>query len=136
VAYLVQKNADVNAKDDQAMAPLHYAAIHNVSMATIQELLQGLTVDAIRVLIDQQDKQGNTALHYAIWRKNAELVLFFLTYRASIDRTNKAGQSAIDLVALAPASIKKAIEMRKKELDVDGCCCGCLGCLWSCLCCS
>jgi hypothetical protein len=133
VIYLVQKNADVNAKDDQAMTPLHYAAIHNVSVATVQELFHGLSIDAIRVLLNQQDKQGNAALHYAILQKNTNLVLFLLTYWASIDLTNEAGQSAVDLAEIAPARIKKAIEKRKKEQD---CCSGCLSCLRSCFCCS
>ena len=46
ISYLVQRKADVNARDDYLMTPLHYAA-SKANLTAVKELLQfdGIKID-------------------------------------------------------------------------------------------
>jgi ankyrin repeat protein len=92
VTALLAKGALVNAVDDKGRTPLHCYAAHgdNGSMATsLAALLDH------GAAIDQQSRDGKSALHYATTNMNTPVVSFLLGRGASTTLTDIYGQTAL-----------------------------------------
>jgi hypothetical protein len=136
VTLLVENKAYVNDKDDEGRTPLHYAAIYHVNPEVVSALLHGMDIVAVAQLVNEQDRLKNTPLHYAIMDNNLGLIELFLTFNALLTLENTAHQTPLSLARTASKPIATLINKRYKQIQADGCCCGCLSCLWSCFCCS
>lgn len=86
---LIEKQADLNAKDRLGMTALHHACVNQ------RVLLVDLFLSAADFDMNEQDAYGNTALFYAVTRGNlaiAKTLVSHLTrYRFSIDLANRNG---------------------------------------------
>lgn len=69
---------------------LHFSVLNNNAKAT--EMLLKVSMD-----LDQIDKKGNTALHYAVKKENNRLILPLLTKGASIKIKNAKAKTVIDI---------------------------------------
>ena len=53
-----------------------------------------LESDAAKAVIDEQDADGNTALHYAAWSGRVDIIVELLRAGAKTDIVNAAGKTA------------------------------------------
>ena len=82
------------------------AAAHVGHLPVIETLLEHGKCD-----VDAEDECGNTAVHYAVLRKNFTLVKTLLRYGAKIDVKNHAGDAPEDIaIALRSREIIKLIQ--------------------------
>lgn len=95
---LLDRKAKADAPDEFGCTPLHLAIERGVlSFATA-------VLRVSRINVDQQDKQGNTALHYAgmsglVKCGSAEAVRLLLKHNADPRVRNHAGQTAVDIIS-------------------------------------
>ena len=81
---LWQEKADVNARDDDGMTPLHYAAKYSQSNAVIRKLV------AAGADVNARDDDGMTPLHYAARLcKPDQFIKALLDAGADINAKNK-----------------------------------------------
>lgn len=90
LAFLLQKGANPNAKDDRGLAPLHIAASIG--------FLDGAQLLALRgAQIDITNSQGETPLILAVQRRDLAMTRFLLTEGADPKKTDSVtGMSARD----------------------------------------
>ena len=94
---LLELGADVNHRNRLARSALHEAA--NAGSLTMVKLL--LT---FRAAMDLKDLNGNTPLHLAAMRGNAETVEFLIRAGMRPDTLNREGKSAF---AMAPEALQR-----------------------------
>ena len=87
---LVEKGAEIDARDDIAWTPLDYAA-KNGFYKTMNILLEN---DAP---VDAKDKNNNTPLHWAASCGHVQCVSMLLDYGADISLKNIDGKNCLDL---------------------------------------
>ena len=83
---LLSRGAQVDLRDEQGLTPLLSAAPASV------KLLADKGAD-----LSAQDRQGNSALHWAVYRKGYELAETLLTIGAPADMRNSAGKTPLHL---------------------------------------
>lgn len=90
LAFLLDKNADPTADDKQGMTPLMHAALLNFTEGA-DELLKK------KILVDQTNRRGETALILAVQTKNSAMVRLLMRNGANPDKADHvAGMSARD----------------------------------------
>lgn len=91
----LEKGADVNAKDKEGIAPLHYAAWYNED-STIVEILIKAGAD-----VDITDNKGRTPLHYTSFNWNTGLIIIeaLLKAEAYVDARDEKGRTPLHYAA-------------------------------------
>ena len=88
VKYLITQGANIHAKNNYGVTPLHWAA-DTGHIATAQYLIsQGADVNA-------QDDENKSPLHWAAYKGHVEFVKFLVSQGANIDATGKNGKSLL-----------------------------------------
>ena len=110
IAFFVNLNADINAKDKQKMSPL-LKAINTVNetknLAILQELITPNNVDS-------RDSDGNTVLHQAVKnRASIDIIRYFINCGADLNARNANGDSI--LYTAVQMNNKEAGELLIKE---------------------
>ena len=111
--YLIEKGANVNAKDVKERRPLHYVSIdydrYNKQIGLAEALIKaGANVNA-------KDKKGNTPLHYV---ENVLLAEILIEARAKVNAKNKKDNTPLHYVKtkeLAEALIKAGANVNAKN---------------------
>jgi ankyrin repeat protein len=118
IAYLLEKGADINSRNNRIETPLHLAltASHKQATQTLTEagadifLRNGEGESPLTLAMDMgrevfswivdarnvhaQDRNGSTALHLAVSENHPEIVQYLLTIGADPNRENNLGQTA------------------------------------------
>jgi len=90
--WLIEKGADVNSADQQGIPPLIYAVRNHKNKTLTSALLKaGADVNY------QSRLQKNTALHYAVIKKDIEMAKILLAYGADIHIKNESKKSPLDM---------------------------------------
>ncbi|KAK3591022.1 hypothetical protein CHS0354_013085 [Potamilus streckersoni] len=91
---LIEHGAKVDSRDKYALNAFHYTCIYE------RDELARVFLSAIDFNLNQQDKEGNTALHYAVRSGNTVLVRLvthsLLKYRMPIDVVNRDGETPLN----------------------------------------
>ena len=85
---LLDRGADIGARDYSGDAPLHFAAFDNDSAVVALLLERGADVTA-------QSKSGDTPLHYAAFGNEPAVITLLLDRGADIAANNKSGDTAL-----------------------------------------
>lgn len=119
VNLLLEYKADGRIKNDKGQTALHKAILAN-NIETTKLLLQNQPL-----LINEQDLNGNTALHYAAHLGSPELVKILLEYGGDNGKQNNLGQTPL-LLSIHANNIKiTKVLLEKKpnyidKIDQDG----------------
>lgn len=89
----VSKGANPYTDDDFGMTPL-MAVVYN-SCEENRRKIANYLVKVKKVSIDQCDRFGNQALHYAVKYDRLQLVELLLSHRAAVNYPNYAGQTPL-----------------------------------------
>jgi ankyrin repeat protein len=90
VQYLLEKRADINAKDDQGWTALHMA-VRRGALVYVQYLVeQGVDIKA-------KDKEGRTALHLAAGSGFLNTVQYLVEQGADIEAKDEQGETALHM---------------------------------------
>ncbi len=87
----MEKAVDVNAKDFFDRTALHYAAANNMKLDKETMAL----LKKYSVIVDSQDKDGNTPLMYAAQFDNGEAVKRLIENECDVNMRNNKGQIAL-----------------------------------------
>ena len=96
VDILIEKDGDVNARNDDLCTPLHYS----IGDTEISKILIENGAD-----ISAKDEDGYTALHNAAHDNEIEIIEILISKGAGVNQLTKYGESPLD----------KAIEMKATE---------------------
>lgn len=88
VENLINKNTDVNCKDEKGLTPLHHAV--KIQSESLVKLLVKSGAN-----VNEKNKNGNTPLMFAVGVKNKRLVRYLINKRADVNKRNKNGQTAL-----------------------------------------
>ncbi|CAG2170646.1 unnamed protein product [Oppiella nova] len=99
-AYLLAKGQDINASDANGMTPLMWSAFR-VNAADPTRLF--ITLGASLSLCDKQNR--NTALHWAVFSRNASTVSLLLKSGANVLAKNGAGDTPLEMANRLNASV-------------------------------
>ena len=108
IEFLVSMGADVNAKNNEDITPLHITAFDNPDVNIVKYLVsQGANVNATQK-VDRNDDYGDTPLHDAAKNNtNPEVVRYLVSVRGvNVNLKNRASQTPFDK---ANSEEKKAI---------------------------
>jgi ankyrin repeat protein len=89
LALLLEKGAEVKARDEDERTPLHRAVMLN-NLKGVTTLLEKAAE------IEAKDKEGATPLHLAAKAGNDAMVMLLLRRGAAVDSTDKQGKTALD----------------------------------------
>jgi len=88
VENLINKNTDVNCKDEKGLTPLHHAV--KIQSESLVKLLVKSGAN-----VNEKNKNGNTPLMFAVGVKNKRLVRYLINKGADVNKKNKNGQTAL-----------------------------------------
>ena len=98
VQSLLDRGADVNAKDSDGWTALHWAAYNGY-----EEIVKALVRAGANV--DTKNNRGETALHWAAYNGFAEIVQLLLDKGAEVNATDKYGITALHLASRKGAEV-------------------------------
>lgn len=90
---LIKRGINVNDGDFNGYTPLMESV--NKNKGDIVEILLQAKADVNRV----NDKDGNTAIHYAIMNSNKEILNKLMSYNPDITIKNKSGESPLEIIS-------------------------------------
>ncbi|MCA7010493.1 ankyrin repeat domain-containing protein [Wolbachia endosymbiont of Tribolium confusum] len=115
VKFLLDKNANIKAKDVYGNTPLHVAAQYDSKLEIVEFLL-----DKNASGINDVNNNGSTPLHVAIQGNKSSTVKFLLNKGASIQVKDKDGKTPLDLAKQEGyTNIVQMIEQRQSDLDEE-----------------
>jgi ankyrin repeat protein len=120
VRHLIQKGADPTVANNDGSTPLHAAVYHVKSIETVSLLLGNEQVD-----INRRDKNGLTALHYAInamereQSNNVEMVRYLLEKGADPTIRNNDGTTPFHLSTTFLTNTDVLGLMLENEIKID-----------------
>ncbi|WP_448131183.1 ankyrin repeat domain-containing protein [Wolbachia pipientis] len=92
VGALIKGKAEINAKDNQGMAPLHWAVkVGHINV--VNGLIKG------KAEINAKDNQGRTPLHWAASKGGIEVVNALIEKGADVNAVNKYGDAPLRFAA-------------------------------------
>jgi len=95
VRILIEYNpAYINARDEEGLTPLHWAARNCFDDGSVLELLLEHGAD-----VNVQDQNGMTPLHEASYNYALEAVRLLLEYGADVEVKNNSGETALQVAA-------------------------------------
>ena len=103
VRFLVEKGADINARDNQGYAVLQNAA-RNRDNKIVAELL------ALKADVNATDSDGMTALHHAVMRDHPDTIKALAAGGAKLDTPNPAGYTPL-AIAIIEDQFKSAMAL-------------------------
>ncbi len=106
----LKRGVAIDARSEDAITPLHFAALFGHSTAA--ELLLSLNAD-----VTLTDEAGNTALHMAVFLGRSNVVRVLLAHGADPLSRNDAGFSSLDIAA-APWSDHYEEHLRQAEAEM------------------
>lgn len=106
---LINRNADLNLKNDEGQNALLLAAEHSKRNTLLTLLGKGLD-------INQRDKGGNTALMHACWSCDIDKVQLLLDNGADVNTKNRHGETAL-MFAVKGRCEKSLTEIIRALLD-------------------
>lgn len=111
-------NANVNAKDQGGVIPLHYA-VKKRSLQTVKNLLEhGTQVD---VACTWEDRPGIQPLHLAAEEGNLEIIQLLLTHSAKINCSDEDGRTPLHL-AVKKGCLRTVEFLLQREAYVNSTC--------------
>jgi ankyrin repeat protein len=104
---LLEKDARVNAKDQDHRTPLHRAAIGG--HIVIAKLLMGADAD-----VNTIDRFGNTPMHLALEEDHMEFAMMLAKeHGANLSIQNKEGKTPLDIIT--NESLRESIHLQLKS---------------------
>ncbi len=105
---------ELNFKNSKGQTPLHVGA-HRGHLAVVKVLIDE------KAPLEQKDEDGNTALIFAVWGKEPEIVEYLLTRGCDVNNANKQGMTPLH--SAAAKGHRKCAEIlvkhEKKPVDVN-----------------
>ncbi|MCG8340701.1 MAG: ankyrin repeat domain-containing protein, partial [Cytophagales bacterium] len=95
VAKLRERNAVLDAKDEDSKTALHYA-VQNGLLKTVRDLVEPES-EQVAADVNVRDKDGKTPLHWAVVGEDREIVEVLLRAGAVLDAKDDAGETPSDL---------------------------------------
>jgi ankyrin repeat protein len=92
VIALLSQGANINARNENQWAPLHWAARYGYVVLVKALLARGADINA-------RDKDQRTPLHWAAWHGCGEAVKELLARGADINARDKRGQTALEAIS-------------------------------------
>lgn len=105
VKLLLYGGYDVNAKDINDMAALHYAVTYDH-----KEMVE-ILLDSKKAVVDVLNGEGHTSLYYAIIWERKEIIQKLLSYGANIKLLDNQGLSPLDYVSSCLGKEQEIMEM-------------------------
>ena len=97
--WLIEKGAEIDAKDENESTPLHLASIKGWKKIGQTLLKNGANINA-------KDTEGETPLHYAAIKDNHKVVEFLIENKAELNAKSNLGETPIHLAADTSSSNK------------------------------
>ncbi len=105
-ALLIEKGADVNAKEDKDKTPLYWAALNNSREVAVLLIATGADVDATSMFAmfndvtkAMNDVHGVTPLHAAARNGNREIIELLIEWDADVNAKASNGMTALHFAA-------------------------------------
>jgi ankyrin repeat protein len=114
VVQLLKRKANMLARDEELNTILHVIVMQNDVQSTpmLDTILKQAPIEIKEQLVNAQNQDGNTALHFAVGKKNATLIHMLHSNGAKYDIKNGAKETALSLC--------KSFEGGLAALGVDG----------------
>lgn len=110
---LKKADCEVNAKNKDGITPL-ILAIKTERKQSINTLLK----NAKGLLIDAQDANNKTALHYAVEKNNEELVNQLIQAGAFLNAKDSSGKTPLELAG-PDSGVKNILQGHKNQLELE-----------------
>ena len=111
----IRKNIDdFKRLDASFITKVFFTTVKKNHIKALQVILQEMISD-INVLIDAQDKYGNTALIYAASEGHKEVVEILLKNKVIINARNKKGETALTRLSITKETIEIVDLLSRKE---------------------
>ncbi|CAA0829712.1 Ankyrin repeat family protein [Striga hermonthica] len=109
VQFLLERGANLEAKDEDGAIPLHDACAGGYT--EIAQLLINLANDPERVkrMVDTVDVEGDTPLHHAARGEYSDVIKLLLAHGASPTKTNIYGKTPVEFADIGTEA-KKILE--------------------------
>ncbi|MBT4884838.1 MAG: hypothetical protein HON55_01630, partial [Legionellales bacterium] len=114
--FLINKDADVNAKDKSGSTPMHMAIIQ-VDKKIAKGLIKAL-INIEKIDLDAKDNKGYTPLHTAIERLNLGAAKAFITKGANINAKDNKGYTPLH-TAIEHRNLRSVNALIEKNADVN-----------------
>lgn len=121
VKLLLEKGADVWMKNNLGKTPLHFAKSASMAQMLIDSLPKRTTDynTSREKYVIEKDKDGNTALFYAVNHENIEMIDLLFHYGAVLYSQNNNGQTPLHTAATKNIEVFKKLLERMPEPEAD-----------------
>ena len=103
---LLERGAEVDARDLGGMTPLHYSTCYPSYEVTLLLLQNGADIEARTTLAANNNKGGMAPLHYAAFCNNFQVVKLLLDRGADVDALDRNGLTPAEWARIGEASFE------------------------------